>query len=215
MNKIAVFIGNSNETIDFDTSGMIKVFLKKDNEWDCVQEIPLVLNESMALKVARENLIQASKLIKECKIIVGKKVYGISYNVFETMGYSIWEYEGQPQAFLDEILEQELEYMAQEANRLKDIPEEKSYIKQISEGHYFIDMQEMQLVNKNISSKQILMPFLKQGEFKILEIICTHVPPWIECEIEKSQLVMKVEKLEFEKDRITLINIKAHIEGVV
>jgi hypothetical protein len=36
-----------------------------------------------------------------------------------------------------------------------------------------------------VSSKQVLRQFVQQGKFAELEIVCDHVPPWIEVDAER------------------------------
>ncbi|MDF2614322.1 MAG: Fe-only nitrogenase accessory protein AnfO [Clostridia bacterium] len=202
MSKVAVFIGSDHETIAFNESGTLCVFLKKENKWDIIQKIPLTLNESMGLSRVREALLQAVKAMNGCKIIVAKKVYGVSYTVFETMQFSIWEVEGQPQTFLDDISAQETSYKKQDQDKSKV----NNFTQQMEEGHYVINLQEMQSVNPSISSKQAIIPFLKKGVFKRIDIICSHTPPWIECEVPKYCLKMKTEQISLESYQVTLLS---------
>jgi hypothetical protein len=46
-----------------------------------------------------------------------------------------------------------------------------------------------------MTSKQVLMPILQQGNFYSLEILCNHVPPWLEVELQDGRLVVRVEKI--------------------
>jgi Fe-only nitrogenase accessory protein AnfO len=214
MDKIAVLLGSNNETISFDEEGMIKVFFKQNKGWSIVQEVPLILGAEKGLSGIREKITQAANTIKDCNIIVGKKVYGIAYNVFETLQFNIWETEGEPHTFLDDIFKQEERYRKEEMKKeikKEIIASEESlrgitYMNAIAEGHYEINLTQIQSENGTISSKQLLIPFLKKENFKKLDILCTHIPPWIENEIKKYQLQMEVVQLDVNNYTIRLLH---------
>jgi len=44
-----------------------------------------------------------------------------------------------------------------------------------------------------ITSKQILQGFIREGNFHSLEIICDHIPPWLEMESEQKGFLIKSE----------------------
>ena len=52
-------------------------------------------------------------------------------------------------------------------------------------GHFTISIREIQGKRPEVSSKQVLQQFVQRGGFAELEIICDHVPPWIEVEAER------------------------------
>ena len=49
--------------------------------------------------------------------------------------------------------------------------------------------------NANLTSKQILLPFIQKTSFNELEIICGHVPPWFEREFSRLNLRSEIEKI--------------------
>ncbi|WP_069998311.1 Fe-only nitrogenase accessory protein AnfO [Cellulosilyticum sp. I15G10I2] len=193
MDKIAVLMGEGDETIAFSESGVIKVFLKKGGEWQIIQEIDLSINLCMSISSVRKKIIEIASVLDDCKIIVGRKVDGIAYNVFEAMAFSIWEFEGLPQNFLDYILEKE--YEIQETNKQQSQLVKPPYIEQLDDGYYKIDLEQVQTISPGISSKQVIMPVLEKQVFRRLDIICTHIPPWLENQIQKYQLKMEAESL--------------------
>lgn len=205
MNKIAVFLGSTNETETFDREGTIKVFQRNSESWEIVQEIPIVLGHTLGLNEMRKVITEAGNKIEDCRIIIGKKIDGISYHVFEGLHFSIWEYEGQPESFLEEVLMQEKE-VEQEEERLKKEAEAKSYVEKISSEHFCVNLKAMQSSHRNWTSKQALIPLFQQREFKKLNIICSHIPPWIESEAKKYGLMMETESLCSGDYQITLLS---------
>ena len=47
-------------------------------------------------------------------------------------------------------------------------------------GVYTINLMEVQAAHPDITSKKALRPFLASTPFVELEIICGHMPPWLE-----------------------------------
>ena len=48
----------------------------------------------------------------------------------------------------------------------------------MNKGDFCLDMEKILLKNPEMTSKKILIPYLKNGEFKRLDIICSHIPKW-------------------------------------
>jgi Fe-only nitrogenase accessory protein AnfO len=205
MNKIAVLIGKNEETTTFDKEAVVEVFLKKGGEWEVIQKIEVVLEESMGIAEVRQEAVRIAKALGDCRLIVGKKVYGMAYNVFETMKFAIWEIEGRPETFLDEVVEQEEAYVRQKMDKANEKLTEESYIKKLDEGHYLIDLLHIQSLDRSISSKQAIIPFLEKQLFERLDIVCTHIPPWIETQIEKYAVRMKIEGLDNGNYKVILL----------
>lgn len=196
MSKIAVLIDKNDETTTFGKGATVEVFVKEGGEWEAIQKIEVVLEDSMGVAEVRQEAARIAKALGDCRLIVGKKVYGMAYNVFEAMKFAIWEIEGRPETFLDEIVEAEEAYVLQETNKENEKLNEESYIKKISEGHYLIDLLHMQSLDRSISSKQAIIPFLEKQSFERLDIVCTHIPPWIETQTEKYAVRMKIEEID-------------------
>jgi hypothetical protein len=53
---------------------------------------------------------------------------------------------------------------------------------EISPGQYCLSIRDIQGRRPEVSSKQVLQKFIRTGNYRILEVICDHVPPWIALE---------------------------------
>ncbi|MFA9380069.1 MAG: Fe-only nitrogenase accessory AnfO family protein, partial [Acetanaerobacterium sp.] len=47
------------------------------------------------------------------------------------------------------------------------------------DGRYFLDLIALQNEHPEVSSKQVLLPFLESTPFFQLDLVCTHLPPWL------------------------------------
>ncbi len=217
MYQIAVLVGEKGETIAFSDSGMIKVFTRNEQKkWEVIEEMVYEPDGNSGIKEMRAELLNIANQLESCKVIAVKEASGIAYNVFETMHFDIWEFEGMPESFLDSIASQEDEERhiciqkyqdaKRKENRLEGSHEEqdKDLVKKTSKNEYVIDLLKAQSGCRNLSSKQIIMPLLKQGSFIKLDIICDHIPPWLEKQIGFYGLKMKIEYLGQDLHRVSL-----------
>lgn len=188
MNEIGVFVNEQNNTSSFEDAKYIRIFEQK-GEWKIKKEILInrTSNEK-GLNGIREEYKNLVKQMDECKIIVVTKAFGIPYSVFYMEDFSVWELEGNPMEYLDEILKRERE---QEETEAKDV----EVGKKINEGYYLIDLQELELTKPEMSSKKAIIPYLQREEVEIIEVRCCHVPPWLINKKENNEIKLKVNEI--------------------
>jgi len=178
---IAVFVGENGKTASLYEKGQISVYQRKMGKWSIQREKEFSLDKSLGMKDLREKMADALDFLKDCKIFVGLSVTGVPYFELEKSLFSVWEFEGKPMEFLDYVLEEEEGKPDQELNEGKNnrlfTPVE------ISNGCYRISLSEIQEKGTGVTSKQVLLPFLRKGVFYSLEVVCKHVPPWLQAEL--------------------------------
>ncbi|MVX65884.1 nitrogenase [Clostridium chromiireducens] len=190
MNEIGVFLDEKETISSFDGARYVKIFTKDKYLWKTKKVI--LINRTSSKKGINEIRQEYKNVLSEmenCKIIVVSKAFGIPYSVFYMEDFSIWELEGNPLDYLDEIIERELE---QEELEKKEI----EIAKKISEGYYFIDLQELELTNPEISSKKAIMPYLEKEDVKKIEVHCCHVPPWLISKKENGEISLEINEIK-------------------
>ncbi len=85
-------------------------------------------------------------------------------------------------------------------NMVIPIPEPQ----EISPGYYLISLKEIQNCNGMVTSKQVLFPLLANKQIQQLEIICTHIPPWLEVKILGGEIEGTIEKISLTETRVTI-----------
>jgi len=200
--EIAVYLGENGETASLNEKGKIVVYRKNLGEWKVTREKDLGLGQKLGLKELRQKMDELIEFLAECKIIVGASVVGVPYFALEKADFSVWEFEGRPAEFLDYILDKEEEAQMQKENQQETniIP----FPVETANGCYKISLKEIQQNNSGITSKQVLMPFLRKGKFYSLEVLCNHVPPWLEAELMSSNLTGFTEKISHNEIKITI-----------
>lgn len=187
--QIAVCTDNNGQTTDLYQEAKVIVYQRnQDCRWNVVREKSFTLGEGFSIKALRDMMVELIDFLGPCKTFVGLTVTGIPYFSLEKNGCSIWEFEGKPLDFLDYILEKEEE-------RQPSVPKRPSIPApvEVFSGCYRISIKEIQENNPGLTSKQVLLPFIRRGKYYSLEIICNHIPPWLEKEFLMNNLESRAE----------------------
>ncbi|ABO51317.1 hypothetical protein Dred_2813 [Desulforamulus reducens MI-1] len=177
--EIAVYVGNNGETISLYQNGKVMVYLRDKGQWQIAREKDFSLGDNFNIKALREQMNELVDFIGPCKTFVGLSVTGIPYFALEKSNCSVWEFEGNPVNFLDYILTKEEE---PKKSIRGDAVSPPVPVETFS-GCYRISIKEIQEQSLSITSKQALLPFIRKGNFYSLEVLCNHIPPWLEREI--------------------------------
>lgn len=191
--EIAVFQDISGKTQSFLEPGIIKVYSKHMGEWKITKEIIFRIDNIAGLKIIRESIKNMAESLGNCKIFVGREIKGLPYHILDGMGFNTWELEGIPKEFLEFVFEKEKEEEKEQikSNTSAKVRNKLSQIEQLEDGYYFLNLKNVQENSDNITSKGILLPFLRTTSFYQLEIICGHIPHWFQVEFERLNLKME------------------------
>jgi len=199
--EIAIFSDENRETASVYDPGTITVYQKAQGSWEISRQQAFCLDKGLGIKGLRKSMLEALKFLADCKIFIGRSVVGIPYFEFEKAGCSVWEFEGNSQELLDYVWEQEFETQKRENNPSTPViplPIETS------PGFYRISLKEIQKANTEITSKQALLPFLRKAAFDNLEVLCTHVPPWLEAELIIGNLSGETTKIGRDEVKVSI-----------
>ena len=196
-NKIGVLVGKNNETGTIYESGIIRVYIKEEDKWNTIDEIIFNMNTSEGMQAIHKRVEKLIENLGDCKIFVGKRVEGVPYTILKKAGFTIVEADGSPKEFLDELLG-----MVEDNQKKKKEKEEAAAksenvepVELDEKGYYFIDLEKVQDNNPSMSSKKVLLPFLKNKTFYELKVSCNHVPPWLENGLKELNMNMTVDKV--------------------
>jgi len=205
MYKIAVFVDNLGEVTTFDTQGHLRVFSKSQGSWQVIRDLIILPIASTEIHEIRDKFKAISSEISDCNVFVAKKISGVAYNILSSSKIVVWECEGRPEDFLDDIVDEEekLKKDKEASKSIEVIIEE--HIKKIREGHYYISLDDIQNRNEKLSSKQIIIPFLENKIYEKLDISCSHIPPWLESKSKSYGFSMKIEDECTNQLKISLI----------
>jgi Fe-only nitrogenase accessory protein AnfO len=199
--EIAVLVGPQGETAPIQTPGEIQVYQYTCNSWEICRSMPFALEPAGGLPGMRAYLQTVIEFLGECRIFVGCSVTGVPFFELEKAGFATWEIIGHPLDFLDGILKaQDAAASTAPVQASASLPE----LKETAPGCYSISLKEIQNCSGFISSKQVLLPILSRHQFHTLEVICSHVPPWLEVKILSGEINAVIEKSSPQEAKIII-----------
>jgi Fe-only nitrogenase accessory protein AnfO len=205
--EIAVFCDADGSTAKLGEPGKITVFSRWQGSWEVVREKDCFLDAQGGLKEFRRQITEALEFLGDCRIFVAAAVTGVPYYELEKAGFSIWEYSGEPLGYLDQV------WAREEKDALtKNQPAVKPVLVSPTEtapGHFIISLKEIQQKNAGITSKQVLLPFINRGQFKVLEVSCNHIPPWLELTLNGDAYSYTTERVSPKEVRVKISNLCA------
>lgn len=207
MKSFAVFLDHNNITCSSMDEGNIKVysFDPENNAWYATQNIEFSLLDCTSIAGIRKKILDMIHALGECRVFIGSEVTGQLYSILEAHRFNIYEVNGEPEQFLSSVLELE--------NKNGEIPAETSGSsrriypeKAGEEGAYFLNLKAALSNNPELSSKKILLPFIDEKKFKKIEVLCDHIPRWLNSELEKSGMKFDVCKIDTGDSKVTIFN---------
>ena len=188
--EIAVFLGEDGTTAALEEPGKIFIYRRNQGKWHTVQELPFCLDHSGGMPGVRRQLTAMIAQLGNCRVFVACTVTGLLYKELEQAGFSIWEFAGRPQEFLEYVLVQE-ELAARQPAAVKLVA---PAVVETGPGCYQVSLKDIQQSGSGLTSKQILQPLLTKN-FYMLEVLCSHIPPWLEAEWACGRLDCRAEKM--------------------
>jgi Fe-only nitrogenase accessory protein AnfO len=174
--KIAVTFKGKSDLAPLAEADTLMVFEKRKNAWIARKEIPYQIDLSTNLQEIRNQVRNLITKLDDCTIIVSESITGLVYNVFDRMGFHIFEVPAFQATILDDIL-MDIANNTESIERNESIP--TAPIETI-DGIYFLDLIQLQTNRPDVSSKKALQPFLHNTPFIKLDMLCSHLPPWLE-----------------------------------
>ncbi|AEY66771.1 Fe-only nitrogenase accessory protein AnfO [Clostridium sp. BNL1100] len=208
LKRIAVIVNDEEELSPFEKGSFINIYNKNNTQWQLFKEVRYYINTNMSLSDLRENIKSLIMELEDCKIIVGKVMSGLAYNIFDRMGFAIFEAKDITSSVLDDIYN-EVSSLKSEAANLKQVA--LSPVQTEENGVFYINLIELQAKHPEISSKKALKPFLETNTFFRLEVICSHVPPWFDNILPALNLSYSIEANGDNKYKVSILsNVCSH-----
>ncbi|WFN33932.1 nitrogenase [Methanogenium sp. S4BF] len=199
--EIAAIVDADGWTGVLDEPGQIVVYRRSKDGWETDRTMPVSLGRCRNLPEMRRKMAEIVQFLDACRTFVAGSAHGALYFELEKAGCTVWEITGKPAEYLDSVLEEEEHARTAAAAPCAIVipaPEETA------PGTFFISIKEVQGKLPGVTSKQILAQFIADGEFRVLEILCDHVPPWIEMEAQRRGYGLQAEKNRPNEIRVRL-----------
>jgi len=189
--EIGAFVDETGRAAALSQPCSLRIFRRDRGQWRLDRSASLNLADASGLADLRHRMAEIIAVFGECKTALAAAFQGAALHELEKAGIELWEVDGDPEALLDTILFEE-EKAAQQADKSTALP--FPVLENLGEGRYSLSIAEVQRSSGGLTSKQVLLPILQQGSFRELAIMCTHVPPWLEAEVNSRGWQLRTEK---------------------
>ncbi|QJW48072.1 nitrogenase [bacterium BFN5] len=200
MREIAVRVDQNGNTTTLYESGKIVVYKKQLNGWTIYREHLFKLHHQQELTELRKSMKEVMLFLGSCRVLVLSSITGVPYLELEKAGFHVWEAEGNLDELLDEVLEREEQTAAAVIVQNSAIPKPVD----MGNGFYRISLCDIQKSGNGATSKQVLQAFLRNEVFYQLEVLCNHIPSWLEAEAQSGKLRCDSEKTDSGELRVLI-----------
>jgi Fe-only nitrogenase accessory protein AnfO len=181
--KIAVVENGDKKTSSIFEPGFITIYDEDDGKWTVLNRFENKVYNAKGIAAVRTAVTDTVKQLGDVKIVVASEILGVAFGTFQAAGFDIFLVENNVPDILDSVKKEILEVINE---RQKETP--KFDIMQflepgVNKGDFSLNMEEILLKNPDLTSKKILIPYLKNGEFNRLDVICSHIPKWFYTEL--------------------------------
>lgn len=204
---LATYTDQDGLLLEINHPGKLEIWKRKESQWLCEGSMAVDLSLINSLPALRQKMEEVAEFLSGTRALMVRQIAGVPFFAMEKAGISIWEWEGRVPAVLAEVEEEVQAALAESRNSCggkngnhgngQETEGKKSEDlhllapREESPGHFYISLLEIQ-GKEGLTSKQVLLPFLRSGKFSTLEILCSHLPPWLELFVQGSPLKMEI-----------------------
>jgi Fe-only nitrogenase accessory protein AnfO len=185
---IAVILDENDHLSETKDAGKLSVYHKVEQKWTKQKEVILPDIYEGGMADIRKKLDSVIKELNDCKIIAGKSITGLVYNVFNNAGFIISEIDDFNPAILDGLYSDILKEIDALNTEIASANVPTSPTETEIKGNYFFDFSLLKNSGLSFTSKSTILPFLNSVHFNQLEILSDHVMPWFDLEMKKRNL---------------------------
>jgi len=186
--KVAAYVNENGEIVDFYEKGEICIFGKVSDAWGITKAIPLTLKREMGIAGVRATVADSVSKLEDCEVFLVRELRGIVKFYLEEQGFRVWKSEGPLIDQLENVSLRERDMITEENDSVLPAP---LPVGEPGDDSYCIDLVELLQSGVPHVSREVLMPFFETVSFARLEILCEHTPKWFSMEL--AALGLKVE----------------------
>ena len=178
--KMAVVENNDKKTSSIFKQGFIATYEEDCGEWKVLSRFENTVCRATGIAAVRMALADTIKRLHGVTIIAASEISGVAFSTFEAAGFGIFLEENNVMDVLALARKEMPEVMEKQQEQAREVDIMQFFEHDLNKGDFCLNMQEVLLKNSQLTSKSILLPYLKNGEFNRLDVICSHIPPWFD-----------------------------------
>jgi len=176
--KISVVESNNQKTSSIFEPGFIVIYEEDGEEWKVLNKFENKVCNAKSIAEVRMAVQNTIKQLGNVKIVVASEIPGIAFGIFEVSGFEIFLVNKNGFDALDSVKKEMLEMIAEQQDKSSKFDIMQFLELGMNNGDFCINMEKILSKNPQLTSKKILLPYLKNGEFNRLDVICSHIPKW-------------------------------------
>lgn len=198
--KIAVFVNEHSYILPFYSFGLVEIYSDDESTWNCINQIPFDLERQKDLADVQLKMNMLISEFEDCNLLIVENIKGLPTALLQERGIGVWKLGG---LFLPEMLDFVRKELTKAITKPEKVVIRPALIGREEDAEYEIDLILLLSENRMLNSMDILIPFMKETNFRKLTITCSHLPKWFNRVIEVLNLVAELEELE--PDRLRAI----------
>ena len=181
--KIAVVENNNQKTSSIFEPGFVATYEEDGGEWKVLNRFENKVCNAKGIAAVRMAVADTVKQLGDVKIVVASEIPGIAFGTFQAAGFEIFLVENSALDVLDSVKKEMLEVIEKRQEKPRKFDIMQFLEPGMNKGDFCLNMEEILLKNPELTSKKILIPYLKNGEFNRLDVICSHIPKWFNIDL--------------------------------
>lgn len=178
--KIAVVESDNQKTNSIFEPGFVATYEEDGGKWKVLNRFENKVCNAKDIATVRTAVMDTIKRLDDVKIVIASEIPGIAFGIFEAAGFEIVLVENSALDVLDSVKKEMLEAIEKRQEKTLKFDIMQFLEPGINEGYFYLNMEEILSKNPQLTSKSILIPYLKNEEFYRLDVICSHVPKWFD-----------------------------------
>ncbi len=182
--KIAVVENSDKKTSSIFEPGFITIYDEDDGKWTVLNRFENKVYNAKGIAAVRTAVADTVKQLGDVKIVVASEIPGVAFGTFQAAGFDIFLVENSVPDILDSVKKEILEVINERQKKTPKFDIMQFLEPGMNKGDFSLNMEEILLKNPDLTSKKILIPYLKNGEFNRLDVICSHIPKWFYTDLD-------------------------------
>jgi Fe-only nitrogenase accessory protein AnfO len=176
--KISVVESNDQKTSSIFEPGFIVTYEENDEGWKILNRFENKVCNAKNIAAVRMAVADTIKQLDNVKIVIASEIPGIAFGIFEVAGFEIFLVKKNGFDALDSVKKEMLEIIAEQQDKPSKFDIMQFLEPGTNKGDFCLNIEKILSKNPQLTSKRILLPYLKNGEFNRLDVICSHIPKW-------------------------------------
>jgi Fe-only nitrogenase accessory protein AnfO len=181
--KIAVVENNNQKTSSIFEPGFIAIYEEDGEEWKVLKRFENKVCNAKGIAAVRTAVTDIVKQLDDVKIVVASEISGITFGTFQAAGFAIFLVENNTLDILNSVKKDMLEVIEERKEKPREFDITQFLEPGVNKGDFSLNMEEILLKNPELTSKKILIPYLKKRKFNRLDVICSHIPKWFSTDL--------------------------------